>query len=198
MTSGPPKQFDPDRTLDDAQDVFWRDGYAAASIGVLEAELGVGRKSLYDTYGGKKALYVKALERYAASVIQAMCDGLDRESSPAAKNLERVLGKLARHHGSADSKGCLLGVAMAQGEPGGEGGDAGAVVRDALARLEDSFAAAVERGQAEGGVQPDLSPRDQGRALVALTQGIALMGRASVPPATLKGAVRAALAALLV
>lgn len=194
MPSGPPKSFDPDRAIDGAREVFWRLGYAEASISVLEAELGVGRKSLYDTFGGKRELYLRALERYGDSVIRRMCEGLEREGVAPFENIERVLTRLARHHGSDESRGCLIGLAMAHGDPGGD--EAGEVVRAALGRLEASFRRALEGALADGAIRADAVPADHARALVALTQGLALMGRAAVPAATLRAAVRATLGGL--
>ena len=112
MRPGPAKQFDPQAALERARDLFWRRGYDGTGLTELEAALGVGRKSLYDTFGNKRALYLAALEQYGASVIEGICAGLERADTPAFDNLERVLNKLARHHGSGESLGCLLGVAL--------------------------------------------------------------------------------------
>ena len=45
-------------------DLFWERGYEATSISDLEAHLGLGRQSLYNTFGDKHDLFLKALERY--------------------------------------------------------------------------------------------------------------------------------------
>ena len=66
---GPPKQFDPSRTLERARDLFWRRGFDGTALAELEGELGVGRKSLYDTFGNKRALYLASLEHYEGSVV---------------------------------------------------------------------------------------------------------------------------------
>ena len=113
---GPPKQFDPQRTLEPARDLFWRRGFDGTGLAELEGELGVGRNSLHDTFGNKRALYLASLELYGDSVIAAICDGLERPGATAFANLERVLGKLASHHGSGESFGCLLGVGLAQAQ----------------------------------------------------------------------------------
>ena len=61
------KQFDTDTVLEHAARVFWRDGFDAASIRTLEAETGLGRGSIYNAFGGKSALFLAALNRYAAT-----------------------------------------------------------------------------------------------------------------------------------
>ena len=191
MRPGPPKQFDPDDALERARDLFWRRGYDGTGVAELEAELGIGRKSLYDTFGSKRALYLRALEHYGATVIGAICAGLDRADSDALANLERVLEKLVRHHGSGASLGCLLGVGMAQVER--DDAEVAAVVRAWLARLEQAFERVLQRALEAGALRADVRPRDAALQLVALTQGLALMGRISTSPGALHAAVRGAL-----
>jgi TetR/AcrR family transcriptional repressor of nem operon len=194
MRPGPAKQFDPGTALERARDLFWRRGYDGTGIAYLEAELGVGRKSLYDTFGNKRALYLAALEQYGASVIASICHGLDRPDTPAIENLERVLTRLARHHGSGASLGCLLGVGLGQIERGDEA--LATVLRRWLGELAGAFERALYRAAAEGALREGSRPRDGALQLVALIQGLALLGRVADSPSALVGAVRAALSGL--
>ncbi len=67
-----PKSFDPDTVLAKAMGVFWEKGYDAASISDLTAAMGINRFSLYDTFGDKHQLYLKALDAYTQSVVEPM------------------------------------------------------------------------------------------------------------------------------
>src|SRR6266478_5646293 len=58
------KGFDPERALAKAMGVFWRLGYESASTETLMKAMGIARQSLYDTFGDKRALYLKALAFY--------------------------------------------------------------------------------------------------------------------------------------
>ncbi len=58
------KKFDPKQALAAAMNVFWRLGYENTSLDVLMAEMGIARQSLYDTFGDKRSLYLKALAHY--------------------------------------------------------------------------------------------------------------------------------------
>jgi TetR/AcrR family transcriptional regulator, transcriptional repressor for nem operon len=194
MRPGPTKSFHPQAALEQARDLFWRRGYDGTGLAELEAELGIGRKSLYDTFGNKRALYLAALEQYGASVIAAICAGLERADTPAFDNLERVLTKLARHHGSGESLGCLLGVALGQIERDDD--ELAALLRRWVARLEQAFEVALERAEREGALREHVRPRDAARQLVALVQGLALLGRLAETPSAHIGAVRAAVAGL--
>ncbi|MGM0835442.1 MAG: TetR/AcrR family transcriptional regulator [Bacillota bacterium] len=58
------KEFDEDAVLLKAMLLFWEQGYEKTSVQDLVAHLGIHKGSLYDTYGDKHTLYVKALKRY--------------------------------------------------------------------------------------------------------------------------------------
>jgi len=194
MRPGPSKRFDPGEALATARDLFWRRGYDGTGIRELEAELGIGRKSLYDTFGSKRALFLRALEDYTDSVIGRICGRLEHPGAGPLANLERVLDQLQRHHGSAESHGCLLGVAMAQVDR--EDAELAELLRGYLHRLEQAFERTIRRAQREGVIRADVRPRDAARNLVALTQGMALLGRIAAPPAQTRSVVRSALQAL--
>ncbi|MFI0786023.1 TetR/AcrR family transcriptional regulator [Streptomyces lydicus] len=60
------KQFEVGAALDQAMRVFWQRGYADASLDALGSATGLGRGSLYGTFGNKDALFRQCLDRYAA------------------------------------------------------------------------------------------------------------------------------------
>ena len=191
MAPGPRKAFDPEEALERARDVFWQRGYDGAGIRELEKELGIGRKSLYDTFGGKRELYLKALRQYADTVIARICTRLEDQGSSAIDNLERVLQRLQAHHGSGESFGCLLGVAVAQVDR--QDIELVEILRSYLLRMEAVLERTVRRAQAEGTLRTDLHPKDVARNLVALVQGMALLGRIHASTAAPRSVVRAAL-----
>jgi TetR/AcrR family transcriptional repressor of nem operon len=195
MSPGPSKSFDPAAVLESARDVFWRRGYDGAGLSELEAAMGIGRKSLYDTFGSKRELYLRALEQYTETVIQKICRGLEDPRSGPLENLERVLDRLQKYHSSADSRGCLLGVAMAQAGP--QDAELTELLRGYLRRLEHAFERTVRSAQSEGLIDRDARPKDVACNLVALTQGIALIGRITGRAPEPRASVRAALHALM-
>lgn len=194
MVPGPAKNFDPQIALEQARDLFWRRGYAGTGISELESELGIGRKSLYDTFGSKRALYLRSIEHYTDNVIDRICRGLADERNSAIENVERVLGKLQHHHGSNDSLGCLLGVALAQIDQ--DDVELSELLRSYLARLERAFERALIAARNDGDLAADVNAKDAARHLVALTQGMALLGRIGGMQVMQRSVVRAALRAL--
>ena len=64
---GRPRSFDETNALDAAVLVFWEKGYDGASIEDLTVAMGINRPSLYSTFGNKRELFVRVVDRYAAT-----------------------------------------------------------------------------------------------------------------------------------
>ncbi|MEL6750686.1 MAG: TetR/AcrR family transcriptional regulator [Pseudomonadota bacterium] len=67
-TVGRKKAFDPIVALDAAMETFWAKGFDGTSIDDLTTAMGINRPSLYATYGCKKTLFDKALQRYGETL----------------------------------------------------------------------------------------------------------------------------------
>lgn len=78
------KKIDPDAALMAAMMLFWREGYHALGTRQIEEETGITRFTLQTTYGGKKSLFLLALDHYldmfdlhlAPMMMQGGLDGL--------------------------------------------------------------------------------------------------------------------------
>jgi AcrR family transcriptional regulator len=64
MPSGRTRQFDTDKALDQALEVFWARGYEGATLPELTRAMGINRPSLYAAFGNKEGLFHKALDHY--------------------------------------------------------------------------------------------------------------------------------------
>ena len=155
--------------------MFWRRGYDGAGLNELENAMGIRRKSLYDTFGNKRGVYLRALEDYTGDVIDKIRRGLLDERHAPLENLERVLIRLGRHHASPRGLGCMLGVALGQVAPDDK--ELRFVLSGHLDRLTDGFERIVREGQADGSIRDDVDAGESAAALTALVQGVALIGR---------------------
>ena len=61
---GRPRSFDRDAVLIRALEVFWKRGYAPASISELCAAMGINAPSLYAAFGNKSRLFLEAVTFY--------------------------------------------------------------------------------------------------------------------------------------
>ena len=62
------RQFDEQEVIALALDVFWRKGLREATMQDLAAATGVQRGSLYNAYGDKEAIFLRAFDQYAGAV----------------------------------------------------------------------------------------------------------------------------------
>src|SRR3984957_14804802 len=77
--SGKP-QFDEAAVIAAAMKVFWRHGYAAASINDLTEATGLSRSSLYQRFGDKDGLFREALAAYTERVLKRM-NGVEADTA---------------------------------------------------------------------------------------------------------------------
>jgi TetR/AcrR family transcriptional repressor of nem operon len=61
-------EFDYDRAIDRATQVFWKKGYSNASLRDLLKAMGIGEGSFYNTVKSKKHLYLECLKHYDDTV----------------------------------------------------------------------------------------------------------------------------------
>jgi TetR/AcrR family transcriptional repressor of nem operon len=103
-----PRAFDEDRAIDLAVDCFWSRGYEAVSVRDLSAAMGIGGASLYNAYGDKRALFARALERYADRSMReriARIEACSTSREAIAAFLAEIVDRSVK---DPDCKGCLL------------------------------------------------------------------------------------------
>lgn len=101
------KEFDQNKVLDKAIELFWRQGYHATSIQHLVTHLGISRSSLYDTFGDKHSLFLSALARYAQQRSSQAKQTTGRK--PGREAIELFFERLVEHavNDSLD-RGCFM------------------------------------------------------------------------------------------
>ncbi|MEO0794446.1 MAG: helix-turn-helix domain-containing protein [Verrucomicrobiota bacterium] len=193
MKPGPEKQFDTDVALTAAMEVFWARGYEAASLSELIRRMGIGKKSLYDTFGNKRALFLQALELYSEKVASEIEQRLKREGS-AFGNLVELLDLWADQHSNPGSVGCLIGNNVADFDTNDE--QVAAILAQKLRHMEGIFFDVLNQARKDNEVRADLNVSEAAKMLVCLTQGLALVGRVQRSDEVLKGTVRSAISLL--
>lgn len=190
MSRGPEKQFNPEVVLSKAMEVFWARGYEAASLSELTERMGIGKKSLYDTFGNKRSLFLKTLEYYTQTVLKSMRERLFAPGSPLA-NLESLLWDMQQTHAMAGSKGCLIGTNCADFDTSDK--DMAKVLQGYLQQIEDIYYEVVKRAQVAGEIDQSVDARNLARMLLCTTQGMALIGRvldrATIPQSVVKATI---------
>jgi AcrR family transcriptional regulator len=171
MAMGRPREFDVDKALDLALQVFWRKGYEGASMADLTETMGITKPSLYSAFGNKEELFRKALDRYvdgpggyfqvalAKPTVRAVVEHLLFESADAVTDPNHPPGCLA-------VQGAL------------SCGDAAESIKQELmsrrAKGEQDLRQRFERAIAEGDLPQGSDAADLAAYLSAILQGMAV------------------------
>ena len=155
-------------------ELFWNQGYAPTGMTQLLKHMGIGRQSLYDTFGDKKSLYLAALERYFAFLGRQWRMELDATGSPLG-NLRKLFRRIMQVAEETGFCGCFIGNAMA--EFGDCDADVRRVLGKALDRMEEMLAGVLQRAQEAGELSPEARPGDLAKLLVVAIQGSALLSK---------------------
>ena len=97
---GRPREFDETAVLDAAIDVFREHGFEGSSAAMLVQAMGIGRQSLYGSFGDKWQLYCAALRRYVNAEAQAHRLAL-RSVARAADGIKAMLDRVIAEAGHA-------------------------------------------------------------------------------------------------
>ena len=104
---GRPREFDIDKALECALQVFWKKGYEGASLSDLTEAMGINRPSLYAAFGNKEELFRKVIDRYAEGPAAYVRAAMDEPTARAV--VERLLyGALGVLSDSGHPTGCLM------------------------------------------------------------------------------------------
>jgi len=149
------KDFDEDEVLKKAMNLFWHKGYNGTSMQDLVDGLGISRSSMYDTFGDKHTLFIRALENYkqmATTEMKAIVD-----NAPSAKAAIRRMFELTVNELLSDDqhKGCFLvnaGVEMAPHDA-----EVNKMLCDNDRQLEKYFNEAIRKGQDSGEISNEQS-----------------------------------------
>ncbi|MEV8307922.1 TetR family transcriptional regulator [Streptomyces flavidovirens] len=189
------KEFDPDAALQAALELFWRRGYEATSMADLVDHLGIGRASIYATFGNKHELYLKALDRYADSRNPCLLGELS-QPGPALPAVRAVLRRFAAEAACDKERltGCFVTNTAAELAPHDD--SAARRVEVSWEHMETLLHSALVRAQAQGELPEDRDPRALARMLLVLMQGLRVVGKASSDPARVRDAAEQALTLL--
>ncbi len=192
LVIGRPREFDRETALAAAMLVFWRKGFAAASMNDLCDAMGIRSPSLYAAFGSKEALYLEAIEHYVKTVGPTIWDRLAATS--ARDGVEKMLGaatEILPETGPIPA-GCMAVLGGVGDEwPAAVAevvkGVRQAMLRDLRARLE----VAVTDGELPASTDIDRLSR----FYLSVFQGMALQARDGATSAELKGVAASAMLA---
>jgi len=177
---GRPRAFDMDEALDKAIRVFRERGYKATSIGDLTDAMALASGSIYKAFRDKRTVFIAAFDRYAERGAEQLQRIADTPKSGRERLREVLAFYVENSHGLEGRRGCLVvgsAIELAIHDP-----EVAARVKASLARNEAFFASLIREGQSDGSISKRIDPEATARALICLTQGMRVVGKAGRPP----------------
>ncbi|HEY7636469.1 MAG TPA: TetR/AcrR family transcriptional regulator [Gemmatimonadales bacterium] len=189
-----PKSFDEDAMLDRAMELFRERGYEGTSLADLEARLGLGRQSLYNTYGDKQAFFLKVLDRYQREISGAT---LARLTAPDAglKEIQAYFRTAVRSLSAPGTRRTCLIVNTIL-ERGSKDPDTLLHCNHARAGLERAFRRALAQAKSRGELARDLDVEATATFLVVQNYGLNVLAKTGAAREELSAVVEVLLAGL--
>jgi AcrR family transcriptional regulator len=169
------REFDLEKALDAALDVFWHKGFEGTSFSDLTDATGVARPGLYAAFGNKEELFRKVLDRYEVLHLAFMKEALEKQTAhDVVKHI--LFGCVEAHTKKLHPHGCL-GVNGAtacsdEAEP----------IRQEIVKRrsagEKALARRLSRAKSEGDLPSDYDPTVLARYVMTMTQGMAVQAKA--------------------
>jgi len=173
--------------------VFWRFGYEHTSLEVLMREMRIAKQSLYDTFGDKRALYLKALRQYRDND-HARLRRLFASGHPVKDGFAKILFGISSESREEHERGCLL--LSANMERDAKDRIIAEFLLDNQLKTEAIFTEALQRAQSGGEVSAKEDPAALARFFVATIQGMRAMAKLNSNRKALEQVAKLALSTL--
>lgn len=131
-----------------ATELFWSKGFHATSMRNIQQAMDMRPGSIYASFGGKEALFKKALHAYTANSQASLQASVAAAGSPLAGLKQFVIDAVIGGAESSPSGLCMLVKTIS--ELTDEHADLLAEARRLLSVLEDDFAAILQRAKEAG------------------------------------------------
>lgn len=183
------KEFDIDKALDGATDIFWRYGYSGAPIQDVCDAMGLNPGSVYASFGSKHKLFTIVVRRYLEKMNSSGLDILI--SSPCGIDGIRVYFIFITDGILNGNRrwGCLGTNAFVELNEVDE--EVAQIMSDHLARLEQAFCDALKRDGIENAAV-------RAKYLLCVSQGLNVIAKTSPKYDELRSIVDVAIASLVV
>lgn len=181
------KQFELNQVLDCAMREFWRKGYSATSIPKLEAEMGISRQSLYDTFKSKRALFLRVLKFYHENIIVKNFLFIENSSSPKDGICKYFRARAKDALNNSDVQGCLVTNSIA--ELAQHDNQVRTQVNITLQHMRSVFRDALARAQNMNEISNQLDIDSTADFLLNNSQGLFVMSRMNVDETSVNGIV---------
>lgn len=168
---------DHDEVIKRAMYLFWRRGYKKTSVEDLIKEAGVNRFNLYENFGGKHGLYLKALDKYLDDVFLNRMDKINNNKN-GLHGIQEYFESLEEF--LIDCKGnftCLMMNSQIELVPKDK--KVTKKVSFYFTKMEQTFLNALTKAKKAGALSQDANVRDLAKFLTGSAQGMCVMSKSN-------------------
>ncbi|MGW4642102.1 TetR/AcrR family transcriptional regulator [Sphaerisporangium sp. NPDC004334] len=186
-----PRGFDEQTVLETAMLRFRATGYAGTSLDDISAATGLGRGSLYASFGDKHTVFIKSLNEYVRQALAETRELLDGPDDTAVERLHGFLASGARFVLDDDERlGCMAG--RFAHEVGTQDGKARDIIRGVFLEQQRILRDCVAAAQRHGDLAPEADARAIAVMILSLNRGFDVMAKGGMDGADLDAAAEQA------
>jgi AcrR family transcriptional regulator len=182
-----PKEFDRDKALSSALAVFRKNGFGATTTDDLRKAMGIGRQSFYDTFKGKKEIYLEALRKYSSDRILGFSENSRKSESPI-NALENILLSIGLESPKERALACL-GIASIC-EFGNSDREVSSLNEASGVAMNLILEKLIREAKAKKQIRPSIDSKEAVRFLNTVLAGLRVSARAGTSPEMLKATAK--------
>ncbi|WP_002146701.1 TetR/AcrR family transcriptional regulator [Bacillus cereus] len=167
------REFDEEKALDAAMQLFWEKGYAATSLSDLTAKMEIQRPSLYAAFGDKEGLFEAALRRYTNIHATSIRTKLQKEQSVKEAIRTFFENMVEEEYKRESNKGCFCINTMVELAPHNEKFEV--LTREHQMYLSVIFQELIAKGIQSGELQSDVNAKALAQTLVTSLIGLTVL-----------------------
>lgn len=172
---GRPRNFDRDKALSQALEVFWRRGYAPASIAELCQTMKINPPSLYSAFGNKASLFMEAVAFYEKTYWEAPSHQFKTDPD-IYHGIDIFFKESARILLSPDSPcGCMVVLAAINVSDGAE--EVSTAIKELRLATKEMFAQRLQQGVDEGQLPAETDVTALAGAFNTFLEGLSIQAR---------------------
>lgn len=172
---GRSKEFEESVVLQKAMELFWQQGYEKTSLNDLVEHMGIHRRSLYDTFGDKHTLFLKAIDCFSEFTKNRLNLGV-LHAKTAKQAIQFIFDFMIEESGDK-SLGCLF--VNAATELAARDKEVEEKIKKAFMGLEHLIAECIRKGQQAGEIRCDYDAEFLAENLHNALLGIRVLARTS-------------------
>jgi TetR/AcrR family transcriptional repressor of nem operon len=188
------KQFKEEEVLQKAIELFWKQGFHATSMDKLVKTLGISRASLYDTFGSKKQLFLKAFQLYRQQNNQLINQFLSEQPTVKEGIYNLFLHAISDTLQDKENKGCFVVNCTTELLPNDQ--DLLMVLSENRKGFIDFFKDYLQQGVDNGEISKEKDLDGLAGFLFTLYSGLKVIGKTQPSASELKAYISAGLVAL--